>query len=279
MQTASPIQARARRVPAPIDGYVAPGFEEVRTELERNFAERGEIGAAVAAYWRGEKVVDLWGGRRTPAGDLPWNEDTMVIVHSATKGLSAMTFAIANARGWLDYDARIARYWPEFAQNGKDGITVRQLLGHQAGLVFVDEHLSLEKLRDLDYLAQVLARQTPSWPPGTRHGYHAMSIGFYMQEIIRRVDPHHRTLGRFFHEEIARPLGIDFYIGLPPEIPDARLAMVKPLSPARAIAAIRTTPLDIIPAVLWPWSSLRKSLAFAELPPNDRRAQIGRAHV
>jgi CubicO group peptidase (beta-lactamase class C family) len=249
---------------------VAPGFEEVRAEFERNFTERGEIGAAVAAYVRGEKVVDLWGGWRTPERDLRWNEDTMVVVFSTTKGLSAMTTAIANARGWLDYDAPIARYWPEFSRNGKAAITVRQLLGHEAGLVFVDEDLSVEKLADLDYVARVLARQTPSWPPGTRHGYHAMSIGLYMQEIIRRVDPAHRTLGRFFHEEIARPLGIDFYIGLPPEIPEGRLARVKELSPARAIAAIPTTPLDVIPKVLNPWSLLRKSLAFVALSWNER---------
>ena len=116
-------------------GWVAPGFEEVRAEFDRNFVERGEIGAAVAAYWRGEKVVDLWGGRRTPTGDAPWNEDTMVVVNSTTKGLAAMTVAVANSRGWIDYDAPVAEYWPEFAQNGKGAITVRQLLGHEAGLV------------------------------------------------------------------------------------------------------------------------------------------------
>jgi CubicO group peptidase (beta-lactamase class C family) len=129
-----------------VDGFVAPGFEEVRAEFERNFAERGEIGAAVAAYWRGEKVVDLWGGRRTPDGDAPWNEDTMVVVMSITKGLSAMTLAVAHARGWLDYDAPVARYWPEFAQNGKAAVTVRQLLGHEAGLVLLDEELPVERL-------------------------------------------------------------------------------------------------------------------------------------
>ena len=100
-------------------GSVAEGFEDVRAEFERNFLERGEIGAAVAAYWRGERVVDLWGGRRTPDGHEPWNEDTMVVVNSTTKGLAAMTIAVANSRGWIDYDARVADYWPEFAQNGK----------------------------------------------------------------------------------------------------------------------------------------------------------------
>jgi CubicO group peptidase (beta-lactamase class C family) len=112
---------------------VAPGFEEVRAEFERNFAERGEIGAAVAAYVRGKRVVDLWGGQRTPDGDEPWNEDTMVIVFSTTKGLSAMTFAVANSRGWLDYEAPIATYWPEFAQEGKAAITVPPALGSRSG--------------------------------------------------------------------------------------------------------------------------------------------------
>ena len=170
-------------------GWVAPGFEEVQVEFDRNFAERGEIGAAVAAYWRGEKVVDLWGGRRTPEGDDPWNEDTLVVVHSSTKGLAAMTAAVANARGWLDYEAPVARYWPEFAQNGKAAITVRQLLGHEAGLVWLDEIPRIEQMRDLDAIARLLARQRPAWPPGTRHGYHAMTIGLYLQELIRHADP------------------------------------------------------------------------------------------
>jgi CubicO group peptidase (beta-lactamase class C family) len=251
-------------------GFVKRGFEEVREEFERNFRERGEIGAAVAAYWRGEKVVDLWGGRRTTEGDAPWNEDTMVIAHSMTKGVAAMTLALANARGWLDYDQRIAHYWPEFAQNGKSAITVRQLLKHEAGLVWLDEKLSIEKMRDLDAVARVLERQKPAWPPGTRHGYHAMTIGLYSQELIRRVDPRHRTLGRFFHEEIAVPLGIDFYIGLPTEIPDERIATVKSLSRRRAIAALRTTPPVLITRVLWPWSLARKSLSIVETKPNDR---------
>ncbi len=256
-----------------IDGEVAPGFEEVRAEFERNFAERGEIGAAVAAYWRGEKVVDLWGGRRTPEGDAPWTRDTLVVVASTTKGLSAMTLAVANARGWLDYDAPVARYWPEFAQNGKGAITVRQLLAHEAGLALLDEKLTLDKMRDLDQLARLLARQKPAWEPGTRHGYHAMTVGMFMQELIRRVDPAHRTLGRFFHEEIAEPLGLEFYIGLPPEIESTRLARLKPLSGGRAIMALRNTPQALIRKVIWPRSLLRKTLAIpSDVDFNDRRS-------
>ena len=255
---------------AHVDGMVAPGFEEVRVEFEKNFAERGEIGAAVAAYFRGEKVVDLWGGRRTPTSDAPWNRDTMVVVMSTTKGLAAMTLALANSRGWLDYEAPVARYWPEFAQNGKAAVTVRQLLGHEAGLVLLDEQLTLETLRDLDYLARLLARQTPAWPPGTRHGYHTMTLGLYMQELIRRVDPSHRSLGRFFHEEIALPLGLEFFIGLPREIASDRLARVKLLSPWRGLLALRYTPPAVTLKMIRPGSLLRRSFVGVGVDPNDR---------
>ena len=265
--TVVPTIAKAR-----VGGFVAPGFEEVRAEFERNFADRGEIGAAVAAYWRGEKVVDLWGGRRMPESDAPWNEDTMVVVFSTTKGLASMTLAVANARGWIDYDAPVARYWPEFAQNGKAAITVRQLFGHEAGLVVLDETLSVADLRDLDAVARLLARQKPAWPPGTRHGYHAMTLGLYMQELIRRVDPGRRTLGRFFHDEIAVPLNLELYIGLSRDIPDERLAKVKPMSRWRALLALRNTPPALIKKVLMPGSLLRRSLELSGQDWNDRRS-------
>ena len=138
----------------PTHGSVAPGFERVRAEFERNFAERGEIGAAVAAYWRGQKVVDLWGGWRTPEGDAPWKEDTLIVVHSSTKGMAAMTAAVANARGWLDYDAPVARTWPEFAQNGKEGVLVRHLMSHTAGLPGFDPPLTIDELCDWDTTVQ-----------------------------------------------------------------------------------------------------------------------------
>ena len=194
----------------------------------------------------------------------------MVVVMSTTKGLSAMTLAVANGRGWLDYEAPVARYWPEFAQNGKAAVTVRQLLGHEAGLMLLDELLTLEKLRDLDYLARVLARQTPAWPPGTRHGYHTMTLGLHMQELVRRVDPSHRSLGRFFHEEIALPLGLEFFIGLPREIASDRLARVKPLSPWRGLLALRYTPPAVTLRMIRPGSLLRRSFVGVGVDPNDR---------
>lgn len=263
--------ARAAARAPNLGGRVAPGFEEVREEFERNFAEREEIGAAVAAYWRGEPVVDLWGGLRAPGGPDPWERDTLVVVNSTTKGLAAMTVAVANSRGWIDYEAPVCEYWPEFAQNGKQAVTVRQLLSHEAGLVWLDEPLGLADLRDLDRVARVLARQKSAWEPGTRHGYHAMTIGLYMQELIRHVDPAQRTLGRFFDEEIATPLEIEFYIGLPREIPAERLAQMKTFTPMRAIRALPSVPRGFVLRILWPWSLLRRSMLFADLDPNDRR--------
>ena len=119
----------------------------------------------------------------------------MVVVHSATKGLAAMTLAIAHSRGWLDYDERVATYWPEFAQHGKETITVRQLLAHQAGLFAFDEPVDRGIVADLDRLAVVMARQKPAWEPGTRQAYHGLTLGFYEGELLRRVDPQHRTPG------------------------------------------------------------------------------------
>ena len=210
------------------EGHVGPGFEAVRDAFEENFARRGELGGACCVYFRGEKVVDLWGGIRNKQTGEPWQKDTMVLVYSATKGLAAMTLAIAHSRGWLDYEQRVARYWPEFAQQGKAQITVRQLLAHQAGLFAFDEPVDRSMVADLNRLAVVLARQKPRWEPGTRQAYHAITLGFYEAELLRRVDPQHRSLGTFFQDEIASPLGEDVYIRLPEEVSNSRLATLAP---------------------------------------------------
>jgi CubicO group peptidase (beta-lactamase class C family) len=209
-------------------GYVSRGFEAVRDAFEENFARRRELGGACCVFHQGEKVVDLWGGRRNAVPGDAWQQDTMVVVHSATKGLAAMTLAIAHSRGWLDYEQRVARYWPEFAENGKQAITVRQLLAHQAGLFAFDEPVDRTVIADLDRLAAVMARHQPAWEAGTRQAYHGLTLGFYEGELLRRVDPRHRTLGQFFQDEIATPLGEDFYIRLPEAIPNARLAILSP---------------------------------------------------
>jgi CubicO group peptidase (beta-lactamase class C family) len=225
-----------------IHGGVASGYDEVELEFRRNFAERGDVGAACAAYHRGELVVDLWGGYRDPRTGAPWEQDTLVGVFSVTKGMAAMAVAVAHSRGWLDYEEKVSTYWPEFGDQGKQDITVRQLLSHQAGLCAVDEPLTLESLADPDALAETLARQAPAWVPGTRHGYHMWTIGWYMSELLRRTDPGRRTVGRFFQEELAAALNLEFYIGLPADVPDSRLATIIPVNAIRGLLALGRHP-------------------------------------
>jgi CubicO group peptidase (beta-lactamase class C family) len=209
-----------------VNGCVSRGFEPVSSTFADNFARRRELGGACCAYHRGEKVVDIWGGVRNKQTGEPWGRDTMVLVYSATKGLAGMTLAIAHSRGWLDYDERVSTYWPEFAQQGKERITVRQLLAHQAGLYALDVPLDRALVADLDRLAAVLARQKPAWEPGTRQAYHGITLGFYESELLRRIDPQHRSLGQFFEDEIASPLELDLYIRLPDSIPNTQLAVM-----------------------------------------------------
>jgi CubicO group peptidase (beta-lactamase class C family) len=226
-----------------VEGQVSRGFERVREAFAENFERRHELGGACCVYHRGEKVVDLWGGIRNKETGEPWERDTMVVVHSATKGLAAMTLALAHSRGWLDYEERVAKYWPEFAQGGKEKITVRQLLAHQAGLFAFEETVDRSVVADLDRLAEVMARQKPAWEPGTRQAYHALTLGFYEGELMRRVDPRHRTLGRFFQDEIATPLGEEVYLRLPESIPNARLA---PLAQPRPLDMLWFLPMRLL---------------------------------
>jgi CubicO group peptidase (beta-lactamase class C family) len=207
----------------------------VRDVFESHFRRGREVGAACCIYVDGEKVVDLWGGVRDAETGEPWEPNTMVLMFSATKGLAAMTLALAHSRGLLDYDERVCTYWPEFAQNGKDSITVRQLLAHQAGLFAFDEPPDRNVVADLDRLANLLARQKPEWPPGSRQAYHAISLGFYQGELLRRIDPKHRSLGQYFQDEIATPLGLDLYIRLPEFVPNSQLARVPIRTPFELI--------------------------------------------
>jgi CubicO group peptidase (beta-lactamase class C family) len=257
-----------------VSGYVAPGFEEVEREFARNFAERGELGAACAAFVAGETVVDLWGGVRDVRDGSPWEEHTLVLVYSTSKGLSAMTLALLNSRGLLDYDERVAAYWPEFAAAGKERVTVRQLLGHEAGLPVVDERLDPKVLEDFDRLATAIARQRPAWPPGTRHGYHGVSLGWYEGELVRRVDPEGRTLGRFFAEEIAAPLGLEVYFGAPDDLPRERLARIERIPAWKALPRMRDLPRPMALAMANPLSLSFKTFANPRL---RRPADLDRA--
>jgi CubicO group peptidase (beta-lactamase class C family) len=255
----------ARRTPhmegkhVAISGHAEPGFDAVADAFADNFVSRNELGAACCMVVDGAEVVDLWGGVRNRKTGEPWERNTMVIVWSATKGMSGLAIALAESRGLLDYDERVSTYWPEFGQRGKETITVRQLLSHQAGLFALDAPVDKTVIGDLDRLAVVLAQQKPEWPPGERQAYCMLSLGFYEGELLRRVDPLHRSLGRFFQDELASPLGLDFYIRLPEEIPDSRLAPIEDVNPLQAVLHLNRIPLRLVLTAINPGSPLRRS--------------------
>jgi len=259
-----------------IEGHVSAGYEAVRDAFAQNFSQRHELGGACCVYHRGEKVVDLWGGVRNKSTGEPWQEDTMVLVFSATKGLAAMAMAVAHSRGWLDYEERVSTYWPEFAQNGKKTITVRQLLAHQAGLFALDEPVDKSVVADLDRLAVILARQRPAWEPGTRQAYHAITLGYYESELLRRVDPQYRSLGQFFQDEIASPLDLDFYIRLPESIPDSRLAT---LSRPSLLAILRGFGLGFFLVAFNRRSNIARALMGSEFPRDEQHIYVRNLEV
>ena len=196
-----------------VHGSCEPKFQAVREEFERNFQDRGEVGASVCVTLGGQTVVDLWGGQANAETGATWNEDTVSIVFSSTKGATAICAHILASRGQLDLDAPVATYWPEFAQSGKDNIPVKMLLNHQAGLPAVRDPLPQGAYADWDLMVNTLAKQEPFWEPGTRNGYHALTFGWLVGEVVRRASG--KSLGSFFRDEIAAPLGLDFWIGLP----------------------------------------------------------------
>jgi CubicO group peptidase (beta-lactamase class C family) len=244
-------------------GDVDEGYGKVADAFRRNLSSGRELGAAVAIYREGRKVVDLWGGYRDANTRAPWQQDTIVNVFSTTKGVASLAVAVAVSRGLLDYDAKIADYWPEFAQAGKGSITVRQLLGHQAGLVAVKPPLTLVDIADPEKMSAKIAAQEPHWLPGTRHGYHAVTLGWYQSELIRRVDPKGRTIGRFFAEEIAAPLDLDFYIGLPASVDRNRVAQLQAFALRELVLHLNTMPPMFAAAMFNPSSLSARAFVVA----------------
>jgi CubicO group peptidase (beta-lactamase class C family) len=198
-----------------IEGVCDARFRGVREEFEYNFAERGEVGASVCVMIEGRTVVDLWGGLAERHTGRPWERDTLGVVWSSTKGATALCAHMLRSRGLLDLDRPVAHYWPEFGQAGKDGISVRMLLDHQAGLPAIRQPLAPGGLYDWQYMIDVLAAESPFWEPGTRQGYHATTFGHLVGEVVRRVSG--QPFDAFFRAEVAGPLGLDFHIGLPEE--------------------------------------------------------------
>ena len=206
-----------------IDGHCDPRFTAVREQFFANFTERGDVGAAVCVYLDGVRVVDCWGGHADAARTRPFGPDTIVSVASTTKGMVALCAHMLAERGKLHLDAPVARYWPEFAAAGKQDIPVRWLLSHRAGLPAIRRTLPADALFDWTAMTEAIAETAPWWTPGVRHGYHAITYGHLVGEVIRRVDG--RTVGTFLREEVTTPLGADFFIGVPEEA-DGRAAEV-----------------------------------------------------
>ena len=247
-----------------VGGDVEPGYGPVADVFRDQIERRREIGAACAVFIGDDKVVDLWGGLRDRRHRLPWAEHTLVPVFSTTKGLATMALAVAHSRGRLEFDERVATYWPEFAQAGKESITVRQLLSHRSGLAALDERIDLAVLADRKRLVGMLERQRPLWEPGERQGYHAWTLGFYEGELFRRVDPDGRSLGHGFAADVAEPLGLDFHIGLPDEVDDARLATFHGVNPLAGLLHLRDAPRALLLALSNPRSLTNR--AFTTLP-------------
>jgi CubicO group peptidase (beta-lactamase class C family) len=229
------IDARPSLLTTSASGYTAPGFERMRGVLECAVIRRREDGCAVGAYVDGVKVVDLWCGS---SGDRPWAEDTLAVMFSATKGVTALCAQMLYSRGLLDLDAPVTRYWPEYGQAGKAGTLVRHLLNHRAGVVSFPRYWEVlgrdaSGLADWHMVVEHLAASPPSWPPGTRRKYHPLTYGFLIGEVIRRIDG--RTPGRFFADEVARPLGLDLHIGAPEDV----LPRVAETLPAPAVDVAR----------------------------------------
>ena len=206
-----------------VDGHFENGWGAVADAFHQNFTAHHELGAACCVYLEGRPVVDLWGGVSDRRTGEPWGSDTIVVVFSTTKGATALCANLLDERGLLDMDAPVAAYWPEFAQAGKEGISVRQVLSHQAGLPVVDEALSLEDACAWYPVIRALEHQAPRWQPGTEYGYHALTYGFLVGEIVRQVTG--ETIGSFFRREIAHPLALSAWIGLPDEL-EPRVALL-----------------------------------------------------
>ncbi|GGB44702.1 esterase [Tistrella bauzanensis] len=254
-----------------IHGTTDGAFQHLRDIFRHNLTSRGELGAAVAVYHRGRKVVDLWGGSRNRRTGEPWQQDTLVPVYSTGKGLAAIACAVAVSRGHLALDAPIADIWPGFARHGKDTITLRCVLDHKAGLVLFGRTVTRQDLADPGGMAAILEEMVPLWRPGSRWGYHIGSFGSLLAELIRRTDPAGRSFGQFFADEVARPLGIDVHFGLPDDLPQDRLARISRPSAAGLRSGLLHAPFALQCQVYNPVSLLHRAIReMPDLNVNDR---------
>ncbi len=250
-----------------IHGEVAAGYERVRDAFATNFERRGEMGAAFSLYVRGEKVVDLWGGIANGETRAPWERDTLQLVFSTTKGATAVCAHLLAQRGELDLDAPVADYWPEFAAAGKERIPVRWLLCHKSGLAAFRDDMPIERAAEWFPAVEALAAQEPWWDPGTAHGYHAITYGYLVGEVVRRISG--ETLGSFFAREVAKPLGLDFWIGLP-EAEQHRVATMIQQARGEPPADMPDSVREMFKQFTDPNSMTGRALSNPTVDPNSR---------
>ncbi|MFD4247152.1 serine hydrolase domain-containing protein [Streptomyces sp. NPDC058525] len=254
-------------MPVDIQGVVTEGFEPVRDAFVRNFEVLGDRGAAVAVYRDGRKVVDLWGGTKDANGTEPWTADTAQIVRSATKGVAAAVPLLLHQRGLLDLDAPVGSYWPEFKAGGKERTLVRDLLAHRAGLAALDRGLTAAEAADGVSGPRAVAAQQPFWEPGTGHGYHAQTYSWLLSELVLRATG--RTVGGILAEEIAEPLGLEFWIGLT-ETETHRVGRVAPVDPPSGAGTLKTRPRrNVSEAYADPQSLTRRAFAAIDPLPDE----------
>ncbi|MEV3968220.1 serine hydrolase domain-containing protein [Streptomyces sp. NPDC050698] len=246
-----------------VHGTVAEGFEPVRDAFARNFATLGDRGAAVAVYRDGHKVVDLWGGTRDVDGTAPWERGTAQVVRSATKGVAAAVLLLLHQRGQLDLDAPVGHYWPEFKARGKERVLVRHVLNHRAGLPVLDRPLTPQEALDPLRGPEAVAAQAPAWEPGTDHGYHALTYGWLLDELVRRVTG--QGAGQWLASQVTGPLGLDLWLGLP-ESEAGRVGRVGRVEGAEPAGGLRARPKRSVTEAYEAPDSLTRR-AFAAISP------------
>ena len=263
-----------------ISGHVESAFEPVKEAFEANFSERGDVGAACCVYVDGRKVVDLWGGLADSKSGRAWEEDTLALVYSTTKGVTAICVHRLAQEGLLDLDVPVASYWPDFGSAGKERVTVRHLLSHQAGLPALDARITPEQAYAWEPAVEALAKQAPFWEPGTRHGYHAVTYGWLVGEVVRQVTG--RSVGRYLAEEIVPRLGLDLWIGLP-DREESRVARLLPPGPVKLsreeLAAMPPEQLERLQAMADPGSLLQRALNPTDPPFSYNRPELHRAEL
>ncbi|MFE6091917.1 serine hydrolase domain-containing protein [Streptomyces massasporeus] len=246
-----------------VNGTVAEGFEPVREAFVRNFETLGDRGAAVAVYRDGRKVVDLWGGTRDVDGTAPWERGTAQVVRSATKGVAAAVLLLLHQRGQLDLDAPVGHYWPEFKAQGKERVLVRHVLNHRAGLPVLDRPLTPQEALDPLRGPAAVAAQAPAWEPGTDHGYHALTYGWLLDELVRRVTG--QSTGQWLASQVTGPLGLDLWLGLP-ESEAGRAGRVGRVEGAEPTGGLRARPKRSVTEAYEDPDSLTRR-AFAAISP------------